>query len=64
MPVQTSSLQQQAAHVLDLLSRAQAVFGDEQEPAAPPQPRTPPHLEDNVGLGYFPGGTMASGWAR
>jgi hypothetical protein len=46
------------------LARAQAVFGDDHEPAAPPQPRTPPHLEDNVGLDYFPGGATAGGRAR
>jgi hypothetical protein len=64
MSVHTSSVQQQAAHVLDMLSRAQAVFGDDHEPADPPEPRTPPHLEDNVGLGYFPGNATSGGWAR
>jgi hypothetical protein len=44
---------QQAAEVLGLLSRVQAVFGDEQEPVAPPEPKAEPHLEDNLGRGYF-----------
>ena len=48
-------LKQQAAQVLGLLSRAQAVFGGDQEPAAPPAPATPPQLEDNLGLGFFDG---------
>ena len=53
--MQPSPLKQQAAQVLGLLSRAQAVFGGDQEPAAPPESATPPQLEDNLGLGFFDG---------
>ena len=51
--MQPTSVHQQAAEVLGLLSRVQAVFGDEQEPVAPPEPKAGPHLEDNLGRGYF-----------
>ena len=54
--MQPSPLKQQAAQVLGLLSRAQAVFGGDQEPAALPESATPPQLEDNLGLGFFDGG--------
>jgi hypothetical protein len=61
--VQPSPLKQQAAQVLGLLSRAQAVFGGDQEPAAPPESAIPPQLEDNLGLGFFDGahGPVAAG---
>jgi hypothetical protein len=61
--VPPSPLKQQAAQVLGLLSRAQAVFGGDQEPAAPPESATAPQLEDNVGLGFFDGahGPVAAG---
>lgn len=48
-------LKQQAAQVLDMLSRAQVVFGGDQEPAAPSESATPAQLEDNLGLGFFDG---------
>ena len=53
--MEATPLKQQAAQVLGLLSRAQAVFGGDHEPAAPPAPVIPAQLEDNLGLGFFDG---------
>jgi hypothetical protein len=51
--VEQTSLQLEAANVLSLLSRAKAVFGGIQEPAAPPEVKAGRHLEDGLGRGRF-----------
>jgi hypothetical protein len=51
--VEPASLQLEAAKVLSLLSRAQAVFGGDREPAAPPEVKAGRHLEDSLGRGWF-----------
>jgi hypothetical protein len=43
----------EAAEVLALLLRAQAAFGGNQIPAAPPEFATSRHLEDDLGCGFF-----------
>jgi hypothetical protein len=47
------SLQQQASHVLDLLSRAQKVFGCDEHPSPPPAFVNRADLEDDLGRGRF-----------
>ena len=51
--MEPASLQLEAAKVLSLLSRAQVVYGGDQEPAAPPEVKAGRHLEDNLGRGWF-----------
>jgi hypothetical protein len=51
--VKPASLQLAAVKVLSLLSRAQTVFGGDQEPAAPPEVKADRHLEDSLGRGWF-----------
>ncbi|BBZ15060.1 hypothetical protein [Mycobacterium branderi] len=48
-----SALQRQASEVLNVLSRAQKVFGGDTAPADPPAFAPPPDLEHNLGLGRF-----------
>lgn len=64
MPVRPSSVKQQAAQVLGLLSRAQAVFGGDEQPVAPPESRTPRDPEDNLGRGFFDGATATDARPR
>lgn len=64
MPVRPSSVKQQAAQVLGLLSRAQAVFGGDEQPVAPPESRTPRDLEDNLGRSFFDGATATDARPR
>ena len=47
------ALQQQAGEVLELLSRAQNVFGGEHPPADAPAFVPPPDLEYHLGGGWF-----------
>jgi len=51
--VEASSVHRQAAEVLSLLSRAQAAFGGDRNPVAPPQFVIGRHLEDDLGCGHF-----------
>jgi hypothetical protein len=48
-----ASLQQQANTVLEILSRAQRVFGGSRPPADPPTHVPPRDLEDNLGRGLY-----------
>jgi hypothetical protein len=47
------ALQNQAREVLDVLSRAQKVFGGERPPADPPAFVPPRDLERDLGSGWF-----------
>lgn len=48
-----TGLQQQVGTVLDVLSRAQQVFGGDRVPADPPAFIAPRDLEDDIGRGCF-----------
>ena len=48
-----SALHHEARTTLDLLSRAQQLFGGQTAPADPPAFVAPPDLEDNLGAGWF-----------
>jgi hypothetical protein len=48
-----SALHHEARNTLDLLSRAQQLFGGQTRPADPPAFVAPPDLEDDLGEGWF-----------
>jgi hypothetical protein len=48
-----SDLHHEARNTLDLLSRAQQLFGGQTVPADPPAFVAPPDLEDDLGEGWF-----------
>jgi hypothetical protein len=48
-----SALHHEARNALELLSRAQQLFGGQTPPADPPAFAAPPDLEDDLGEGRF-----------